>query len=336
MARLCLPGLPVYKSPLVPRFKTQPPFQSFPIPPVARFVFRRNYEVPSHSFAPSPVSIPRAGVRSFKPASGVRSFAQMRIGSRLPVPVRKSTPSTVPPAPAPTGAGRSLNPSVSRLEERRAARQARSRPWVSPKSQSQTESREGHLSMSRPSPSNPPRRSLRPALHRPVAVSSQAQRAIGLIDAVLAKPAPASAGVGGRKAKSVKSVRFGETTVVTVSRWIDRRENVFPAPLAAMGHLQGWKVTPLSKPDEDGETEKYTTYWGSDSYIMLTSSHSASESCGRYGCAWNRLARIAGLKPTWGPATVFMAWNRLREQIRQRGGYRLSGWRISCCGIGGA
>ncbi|PYI10618.1 hypothetical protein BO78DRAFT_414696 [Aspergillus sclerotiicarbonarius CBS 121057] len=330
MARLCLPGLPVHKAPLAPRFKTQPAFHSFPVPPVARFVFRRNYEVPSHSF--SPVSIPRTGVRSFKPASGDRSFAKMRIGSRLPVPVRTSTPSTVKPAPAATGAGRSLKPSLSRLEERRAARQARSRPWVSPKSQSQHESLEGHRSMPRPSPpirpshSLPPTHpspSLRPGSQRPIAPSSKAQRAIRLIDEVLAKSALASAGVGGRKAKLLKSVRFGETTVVPVSRWIDRRENVFPAPLAALGHLQGWKVTPLSKPDEDGETEKYTTYWGSDSYIMLTSSHSASESCGRYGCAWNRLACIADQRPTWGPATVFMAWNKLREQIRQRGGYRL-------------
>ncbi|PWY77244.1 hypothetical protein BO94DRAFT_588579 [Aspergillus sclerotioniger CBS 115572] len=312
MARLCLPGLPFRKAPLVDRFKTQRAFLSFPVAPVARFVFRRNYEVPSRSFLP--VSIPR---------TGVRSFANMRIGSRLPVPVRTPTPLTVSPVPAATGAGRSLKGSLSRLEERRAARQARSRPWVSPKSQSQQKSPEGPLSMLHPSPPTHPSHSFCPGSHRPDVRSSKAQRAIRRIDEVLAKSALASAGAGGRKTKSLKSVRFGETTAVPVSRWIDRRENVFPAPLAAMGYLQGWKVTPLSKPDEDGETEKYTTYWGSDSYIMLTSSHSASQPCDRYGCAWNRLARIADMRPTWGPATVFMAYNQLREQIRQRGGYRL-------------
>ncbi|KAL3250760.1 hypothetical protein ABHI18_011030 [Aspergillus niger] len=343
MTRLWIPGLPYKKAPVADRFKSSAQFLSFPMAPTARFVFRRNYEVPSsRSF--QPVSPPRTVVRSLlpvltgvhslarKPASpGVRSFAQMRQGSHLPVSVRPSTPSPVsPPAPAATGAGRSLTRSAlsSRLEERRASRQARSRPWAA------TPKVEKPRSTTRPTPrveraSVPSDR----AIYSPH-MAARARRAIRRIDEVLAKPALVKASAGGRKAKSVKSVRFGEDTVIPVSCWIVRREHVFPAPLAAMGHLQGWKVTPRSEPDEEGELEKYTTYWGSDSYVMLDC-HSASEPCGREGCQYNRLASIAARRPRWGPATVFTAWNMLREKVRQRGGFRLC-WRISCCGIGGA
>ncbi|EHA27314.1 hypothetical protein ASPNIDRAFT_44749 [Aspergillus niger ATCC 1015] len=343
MTRLWIPGLPYKKAPVADRFKSSAQFLSFPMAPTARFVFRRNYEVPSsRSF--QPVSPPRTVVRSLlpvltgvhslsrKPASpGVRSFAQMRQGSHLPVSVRPSTPSPVsPPAPAATGAGRSLTRSAlsSRLEERRASRQARSRPWAA------TPKVEKPRSTTRPTPrveraSVPSDR----AIYSPH-MAARARRAIRRIDEVLAKPALVKASAGGRKAKSVKSVRFGEDTVIPVSCWIVRREHVFPAPLAAMGHLQGWKVTSRSEPDEEGELEKYTTYWGSDSYVMLDC-HSASEPCGREGCQYNRLASIAARRPRWGPATVFTAWNMLREKVRQRGGFRLC-WRISCCGIGGA
>ncbi|KAI2829873.1 hypothetical protein CBS63078_1485 [Aspergillus niger] len=331
MTRLWIPGLPYKKAPVADRFKSSAQFLSFPMAPTARFVFRRNYEVPSsRSF--QPVSPPRTVVRSLlpvstgvhslsrKPASpGVRSFAQMRQGSHLPVSVRPSTPSPVsPPAPAATGAGRSLTRSAlsSRLEERRASRQARSRPWAA------TPKVEKPRSTTRPTPrveraSVPSDR----AIYSPH-MAARARRAIRRIDEVLAKPALVKASAGGRKAKSVKSVRFGEDTVIPVSCWIVRREHVFPAPLAAMGHLQGWKVTPRSEPDEEGELEKYTTYWGSDSYVMLDC-HSASEPCGREGCQYNRLASIAARRPRWGPATVFTAWNMLREKVRQRGGFRL-------------
>ncbi|PWY69514.1 hypothetical protein BO70DRAFT_365775 [Aspergillus heteromorphus CBS 117.55] len=305
MSHLYTPGLPYKKAPLVPRFTTQPAFLSFPCPPTARFVFRRNPLVPSYrSFLP--VSSQRAGVRSFE---------EMRKCSHLPVRcVRPPAPrSIVLPAPAPTGAVRSLKGSLSRLEERRAARQARSRPWALPRSQSPNESLEGHRSKLAAIPSKPSP----PATHM-----TRAQRAIKRIDEVLAKSALAPTSAG-RKDKSVKVVRFGENTVIPVSRWIVRQEHVYPAPIAAMGHLQGWSVTPLTEPDEDGEMEKYATYWGSDSYVMLTFSHDASRPCNRQDCAWNRLARIAARRPAWGPATVFMVWNRLREQVRERGGFRL-------------
>ncbi|GKZ33377.1 hypothetical protein AbraIFM66950_003231 [Aspergillus brasiliensis] len=338
MTHLWIPGLPYKKAPVADRFKSSAPFLSFPVAPTARFVFRRNYEVPSsRSF--QPVSSPRTVVRSLLPVStgvrshsrklasaGVRSFAQMRQGSHLPVSVRPSTPFPVsPPVPAVTGAGRSLTGSSlsSRLEERRASRQARSRPWAAtPKVEGHNKSLEGHRSTTRPTPrverASVPSDRVILGNH----MAARTRRALRRIDEVLAKPALVKAGAGGRKAKSVKSVRFGEETVIPVSCWIVRREHVFPAPLAAMGHLQGWKVTPRSEPDEEGELEKYTTYWGSDSYVMLDS-HSASKPCGRDGCQYNRLASIAARRPRWGSATVFMAWNMLREKVRQRGGFRL-------------
>ncbi|PTU16963.1 hypothetical protein P175DRAFT_0505371 [Aspergillus ochraceoroseus IBT 24754] len=120
----------------------------------------------------------------------------------------------------------------------------------------------------------------------------------------------------------MKSVRFGETTVVSVSRWIERKEHVFPAPPMAMGYLQGWSVAALKEPDEDGEVDKYTTYWGSDSYVMLTSNH-AEGPCNREGCAWNSLARIQARRPMWSPETVFKAWLKKRAMIRERGGFAL-------------
>ncbi|OJZ80702.1 hypothetical protein ASPFODRAFT_212454 [Aspergillus luchuensis CBS 106.47] len=338
MTHLWIPGLPYKKAPVADRFKSSAPFLSFPTAHTARFVFRRNYEnTSSRSF--QTVSPPRTVVRSLLPVStgvrslprksaspDVRSFAQLRQGSQLPVSVRPSTPSPAsPPVPAATGAGRSLTGSVlsSRLEERRASRQARSRPWAAtPKVEGHKKSPEGHRSTTRPSPrveraSGPYTRAIR-SPH----MAARTRRALRRIDEVLAKPALVKAGAGERKAKSVKSVRFGEDTIIPVSCWIVRREHVFPAPLAAMGHLQGWKVTPRAEPDEEGEMEKYTTYWGSDSYVMLDI-HSASEPCGRDGCQYQRLASIAARRPGWGPATVFLAWNLLREKVRQRGGFRL-------------
>ncbi|XRM40399.1 hypothetical protein ABZX51_003721 [Aspergillus tubingensis] len=339
MTHLWIPGLPYKKAPVADRFKSSAPFLSFPTAHTARFVYRRNYENTS-SRSLQTASSPRTVVRSLLPVStgvrslprksaspDIRSFAQLRQGSQLPVSVRPSTPSPAsPPVPAATGAGRSLTGSVlsSRLEERRASRQARSRPWAAtPKVEGHKKSPEGHRSTTRPSPrveraSGPSDRAIR-SPH----MAARTRRALRRIDEVLAKPALVKAGAGGRKAKSVKSVRFGEDTVIPVSCWIVRREHVFPAPLAAMGHLQGWKVTPRAEPDEEGEMEKYTTYWGSDSYVMLDI-HSVSEPCGRDGCQYQRLASIAARRPGWGPATVFLAWNMLREKVRQRGGFRLS------------
>ncbi|KAL3478190.1 hypothetical protein BJX99DRAFT_108807 [Aspergillus californicus] len=85
----------------------------------------------------------------------------------------------------------------------------------------------------------------------------------------------------------------------------------------AMGRLQNWTVTPLKKPDEDGETEKYTTCWGSDSFTGI--SDHGSGPCNRYGCAWNTMARIQARRPTWNPLMVFEAWLLRRTIIRERG-----------------
>lgn len=152
-----------------------------------------------------------------------------------------------------------------------------------------------------------------------LAAKRAAGRTTRQVDNARAKPsAPAKSE---RKSKPTKSVRFGETTVVSVPRWIDRRKNVYPAPIAAMGTLQGWSVTPLTNPDEDGEEEKYTTYWGSDSYVGI--SDHISQPCHRQSCAWNALARLQARHPDWTPPEVFRCWLHKRESIRKKGVFML-------------
>ncbi|KAL1999557.1 hypothetical protein VTN02DRAFT_4347 [Thermoascus thermophilus] len=138
----------------------------------------------------------------------------------------------------------------------------------------------------------------------------------------LARPRP---WLPDNRSRPAKRVRFGEATVVTVDRWIERRAHVFPAPGRILGQLQGWKVTPLAAPDEDGETARYTTYWGSGSSMLSFSHH---RPCDREGCAWNELAgiqrgwdgRTPGRFRHWSTADVFRVWLARRERVRRRGG----------------
>ncbi|KAE8353880.1 hypothetical protein BDV28DRAFT_132271 [Aspergillus coremiiformis] len=306
MARLCVPGFPFRASRPTPRFTTQPAFRSFP----QRVVYRENPPVTPRSLLPvSP------GVHSFSTASklsaGNHSFVEMRKGSHLPIrSVRAPSPPSAA-APASSGAAASLNGSLSRLSERRAARQARPRPWAQPRSTSRNQSLEGHLSTPAPRRPAPANRSIQDSL------AIRIQRTIARIDAVLAKPVP------GRKDAPVrKRVRFGETTVATVSRWIERPRHVFVGVPSSFGHLQGWSVTPLPEPDKDGELEKYVSYWGSDSYIMLTSAHKSGP-CGQEGCAWNSLARLWRRHPMWTPPMVFKGWLAIREMRRKKGVFAL-------------
>ncbi|KAL2825900.1 hypothetical protein BDW59DRAFT_161278 [Aspergillus cavernicola] len=134
---------------------------------------------------------------------------------------------------------------------------------------------------------------------------------------------PKASAKGGRHTKPVKHVHFGETTVVSVNRWIDRRKNTYPASIPAMGYqLQGWSVTPLSKPDKNGEEERYSTFWGSDSYVMLPKH--ASKPCDHgQDCSYNYLARIQARHAEWAPKVVFQAWLHRRESIRQKGVFML-------------
>ncbi|KAL5336055.1 hypothetical protein BJX70DRAFT_400997 [Aspergillus crustosus] len=279
MARLCIPGIRYQKNPQpnAARFKTYPAFRSIP----NRVTFRAVGSSSDRSFLPSPP--PRR--------DSVRSFDESRIGSRLPI----RSPS---PTPRPSFV---VSP---RLEERRTARQARSRPWAQSRSPSTS------------------RVNLSSANLKPAKTTIQATHTKSIARSGVVRAKPAASAKGGCKSKPAKNVRFGETSVVSVPRWIVRQEHVYPAPPMAMGHFQGWSVTPLAKPDEDGEEEKYTTYWGSDSYVMLTSNH-AQRPCDREGCAWNQLARIQAMRPMWSPETIFKAWLLKREDIRKRGGFAL-------------
>lgn len=296
------------------RWRT-PAFLSFP-----RTVhYRANPPVSPRSFLP--VSS-KPGVHSFSTSStsstGNRSFSQMSQGSHLPVrSVRApSTPSTT--APAPTGVVDALKALTSRLAERRAARQARHRPWAQPSSTSRKPS-PGHPSTAhrKPAPTKSAiRKPTKPVTPAPN-MANRAQRAIAQIDLALAKLASAS-----RKAKPVKRVRFGETTVIPVSRWINRSEHSFIFP-SWFGHLQGWRVVALSEPNDDGETEKYISTWGSDQFDMLQTHTHSRIPCGREGCAWEAMRRIKRQRPGWTSQMLIKGFNDYREKMRQRGKFYL-------------
>ncbi|PYH43359.1 uncharacterized protein BP01DRAFT_301232 [Aspergillus saccharolyticus JOP 1030-1] len=311
MARLYIPGLPFRKDPVptASRIKSQPAFRSFPYHPSV--IFRPNVPLPATRPCFS------SHVPVFSPKSAVRSFQEMRKGSNLPVRSQVRTTSTPkPPVVGTTVVQDQLKETLSRLHERRAARQARSRPWAQARSTTKP-----------PLPQRPA-----PTPTSATHVRMTAREMVAKIDAILAKYAaprarvprvPVSCVPVVRKDKSKKRVRFCETTeVLTVPRWIERKEHVFPGPLSCLGHLQGWKVTPLREPDEDGEMEKYTTYWGSDTYVCL-SYHNANSPCNRYMCAWNSLARIQAKRPAWQPPMVFSGWLKMREKLREQGEFRL-------------
>ncbi|KAI9374341.1 hypothetical protein BJX61DRAFT_314191 [Aspergillus egyptiacus] len=312
MARLCVPGFPFKKSSdsHAARFKTQPAFKVFP----KRWVYRPNPETPRRSLLPA--SSPRS----------VRSFEESQLGSRLPVRVHFPRPTPVPslpktPTPRPSFKRPTPVPSApkkptpvpsfpvstsSRLEERKAARQSRPRPWAQPRFLATSRSKLSTTGVLAPSKAK---------------ISATHTKSSARVDSARAKPVTSVKGE--RKGKPAKKcVRFGETTAVSVPRWIVRQEHVFIGPPKAMGHLQGWSVTPLKEPDEDGDEEKYVTYWGSDSYVMLTSTH-ASGPCDREGCAWNALAWIQAHRPTWTPEMIFRCWHDERALIRERGGFAL-------------
>ncbi|PLB54212.1 hypothetical protein P170DRAFT_431849 [Aspergillus steynii IBT 23096] len=258
----------------------------------------------------------------------VRSFAGLQKGSRLPVrsvvTVNSAATAPIPPS-VPTSKG-----NVSHLEERRAARQARSRPWIHDGSKSVNQSCKGHLSIShtvpktipKPIPKHVPKPIPKSApvplpITRtaiPAARQTEIRQAIALIGKTLAKPVPRCL-----KDEPVrKRVRFGETTVIPVSRWIVRRKHIFPFP-SFFGHLQGWYLKPLPEPDADGLEVAYKSTFGSDDYIMLVSTH-ASEDCERGAeCSWNTLARIQARHPMWSPPRVFKHWLRKREKMRKQG-----------------
>ncbi|RAL15596.1 uncharacterized protein BO97DRAFT_217226 [Aspergillus homomorphus CBS 101889] len=299
MARLCIPGLPFRKdpAPTASRIKSQPAFASFHH--LSRVTFRRN--VPC--YAPRPLTYSHVPTPS--PRTAVRVFQEIRKGSNLPVRSQVRTSSSR----SPTVVGPAA---VSRTSVRQAAQGS----WAPAQSTTKP-----------PLPLQP-----EPASTPAAYVKMTAREMVARIDAVLARSAatregatraPVSCLSAVRKDKSKKRVRFCETTeVLTVPRWIERKEHAFPGPLSCLGHLQAWKVTPLHEPDEDGEMEKYTTYWGSESYAYL-STHDATSPGDRYLCAWNSLAWVRAKRPAWDDPMVFSGWLDMRAKLRGRGHFRL-------------
>ncbi|GAD96900.1 hypothetical protein PVAR5_5566 [Paecilomyces variotii No. 5] len=109
-----------------------------------------------------------------------------------------------------------------RLAERKAAREARPRPW----------SLEGKSSLPRPARATAKGsfstvRQPVSSLNDPTLVSAPAHRTIAPIRSAFAKPALSKEDVSGSEGKGRKSVRFGDVTVQTVSRWIYKNKHVF-------------------------------------------------------------------------------------------------------------
>ncbi|KAL2836944.1 hypothetical protein BJY01DRAFT_258524 [Aspergillus pseudoustus] len=145
---------------------------------------------------------------------------------------------------------------------------------------------------------------------------STAQVGTGTGDVSARLKAPAKSGC---KAKPAKHVHFGETTAHNVTRWIDPVLHVSRLPSRARkNRLQGWSVTPFSKPDKFGEEARYIATWGTGTHAMLTKH--ASKPCDHgQACSYNVLAGIQARHPAWAPKMVFKSWLHKREAVRQMG-----------------
>jgi hypothetical protein len=123
-----------------------------------------------------------------------------------------------------------------------------------------------------------------------------------------------------------KELRFGNTTVRQVEKWIVPREHIYKSHNEIMNDPpRGWKVTPLEEPDSEGEDCKYVTVHGGDSLIW---GHSVG-GCDT-PCAWNQLAALetrmraqAGMDPESlqgvPVSLVLSTWNFEREMMRLDG-----------------
>ncbi|KAL1979417.1 hypothetical protein VTN96DRAFT_5981 [Rasamsonia emersonii] len=302
------PRRPGYHRLLVPppRPRSPPQYNGFQSPSVSKSGVSK---APINRPLPPPSRIPILSKTFF--SKKVSSRPQTRLSdsseasvSLLPIrceKVRSADATRLSPRSQP-------RPETSRsswLEERRAARQHRQRPWLQ-KGQSATTS-------------TPPRlaKPARPAI-RETAPTSARQR-VPAYGGLLVRP-------GSSEEMPEKRVRFGDVTVHEVGFWIDRQRHVFRDGAYLTGRLQGWRVTPRAEPDEEGETEKYMTMWGHDHSSLFY--HDAHKPCTNDGCAWNSLARIKrrwrekGIHG-WNRDDIFRTWNRYREKVRERGGFAL-------------
>ncbi|KAI1946106.1 hypothetical protein LOZ57_003857 [Ophidiomyces ophidiicola] len=127
-----------------------------------------------------------------------------------------------------------------------------------------------------------------------------------------------------------KRVQFTGGRVKIVDRWIVRGVDTHPDHSASLlGKLSGWRVTPLSKPDKDGETEKYTEYWCSSCTQLKSHSVPCEQKCaycqvGKIQKDLNRRNGISDDSPfDISSQYVFKAWNQQREKSRARGNWVL-------------
>lgn len=246
--------------------------------------------------APSPSQVlPRIPVRAKAPSpkkDSSRARDHLRVSESsepsLPAPCTKVRASVA----RPSHISLSTASAVPRLDARRTARQDRSRPWV----------QETQSSTAR------------------ATAKSTARQTDTAPRSILVKPQ-------GTTKKPKKCVQFGDVTVHKVNFWIDRKRDIFnDGGSYKLGRLQGWRVTPLSKPDEDGLTEHFMTKWGHDHSTLWY--HESDKSCGQADCAWNNIALVrhklvqAGFRG-FENHEIIATWNGMREKIREYGGFAL-------------
>ncbi|KAI1959951.1 hypothetical protein LOZ58_004316 [Ophidiomyces ophidiicola] len=141
------------------------------------------------------------------------------------------------------------------------------------------------------------------------------------LKSAMKKPGPSNA---------EKRVQFTGGRVKIVDPWIVRGVDTHPDHSASLlGKLSGWRVTPLSKPDKDGETEKYTEYWCSSCTQLKSHSVPCEQKCaycqvGKIQKDLNRWNGISDDSPfDISSQYVFKAWNQQREKSRARGNWVL-------------
>ncbi|EED18919.1 conserved hypothetical protein [Talaromyces stipitatus ATCC 10500] len=139
---------------------------------------------------------------------------------------------------------------------------------------------------------------------------SMVSRSANPLRSILVRP-------GSEKVAKKKGVRFGPTLIREVNYWIDRKRNVFQdGGLWQMGRLQGWRITPLSTPNEDGETEKYMTMWGHDHNVI---------ECPHEGCVWGSIAlfvkycRLKRMDLGCEGENLMPLWSAYRQKARDAG-----------------
>ncbi|QKX54485.1 uncharacterized protein TRUGW13939_01572 [Talaromyces rugulosus] len=172
-----------------------------------------------------------------------------------------------------------------------------------------------------PTPCKP--KSVRIAVSAPTPRSGMcSRRSASSLRSILVQSRPAD------EVRVKKSVRFGDVAVHDVDYWIDRKSND-DRGLWKMGRMQGWRVIPLSEPDEDGLWNRYMSMWGNSDHHSSLYYHIGMPKCTNPGCHWEEIAQVyraflrKGVSLWDRHDLILYAWSELRERERQKGRWLL-------------